>query len=84
MLLDGNQPVAGLVGPQSDSDVWPSGGPESHWISYIATADVDSAVKKAEELGGEVLLMPTDIPGFGRAAVLRDPQGAAFGVFSRL
>jgi predicted enzyme related to lactoylglutathione lyase len=44
--------------------------------------DVDAAAKMTEELGGKVLLAPTDVPGFGRAAVLRDPQGAAFGVFT--
>jgi len=44
--------------------------------------DVEKAVQQAQELGGKVLLPPTDVPGFGRAAVLRDPQGAAFGVFT--
>jgi predicted enzyme related to lactoylglutathione lyase len=28
-----------------------------------------------------VLLGPLDIPGTGRVAVLRDPDGAAFGLF---
>jgi predicted enzyme related to lactoylglutathione lyase len=29
-----------------------------------------------------VLLAPVDVPGMGRAAVLRDPQGAVFVVFA--
>jgi hypothetical protein len=61
--------------------VWPSGGPEPHWIAYIGVDDVDAAARRAQELGGQILLPPTDVPGLGRAAVLRDPQGAAFGVF---
>jgi uncharacterized protein len=57
-------------------------GPEGHWISYIGTDDVDAAARTAQRLGGQVLLAPTDVPGVGRAAVLRDPDGAAFGVFA--
>lgn len=82
MLMDRQQPVGGLVGPTPDGPIWPSGGPQPHWISYIGVDDVDVAVRRAQELGGEVLLPPVDIPDFGRAAVLRDPQGAAFGVFA--
>ncbi|MGI5917905.1 MAG: VOC family protein [Anaerolineae bacterium] len=82
MLMDGGQPVGGLVGPTGQGPVWPSGGPEAHWIAYIGVEDVDAAVQRAQSLGGEILLPPVDVPGFGRAAVLRDPQGAAFGLFT--
>lgn len=82
MLMAGGQPVGGLAGPRPDQEGWPSGGPEAHWIAYLGTDDVDAAARTAQELGGEVLLPPVDVPGMGRAAVLRDPQGAAFGVFA--
>lgn len=82
LLMDGKKMVAGLVGPRADGTKWPSGGPEPHWIAYFGVDNVDVASKKTEELGGKILLPPTDIPHFGRASVLRDPQGAAFGVFS--
>lgn len=82
ILMDGAQMVAGLVGPRAEGTGWPSGGPEPHWIAYFGVEDVDAAAKTTKELGGKVLLAPTDVPGFGRAAVLRDPQGAAFGVFT--
>jgi uncharacterized protein len=82
MLLVGGKPVGGMAGPRRDQEGWPSGGPEAHWIAYLGTDDVDAAAQKAQELGGEVLLPPVDVPGMGRAAVLRDPQGAAFGVFA--
>lgn len=84
MLMAGEQPVGGLVGPTPEGPVWPSGGPEPHWIAYIGVEDVDAAARRAHELGGQILLPPTDVPGFGRAAVLRDPQGAAFGIFAPL
>ena len=82
MLMAGEQPVAGLVGPRDEGPGWPSGGPEPHWIAYFDVDDVDAAAQKAEALGGQVLLPPVDVPDFGRAAVLRDPQGAAFGVYT--
>jgi uncharacterized protein len=84
VIMDNNLPVAGLVGPRPDGSAWPSGGPESHWIAYFSVEDVDETATKAEQLGGKVLLPPSDVPGFGRAAVLRDPQGAAFGIFTQL
>jgi predicted enzyme related to lactoylglutathione lyase len=84
MLMAGERPVGGLVGPRPEGLTWPSGGPELHWIPYIGTQDVDEAARRAKELGGEVLLPAVDIPGFGRASVLRDPQGAAFGVFTSM
>lgn len=84
ILMDGTQLVAGLVGPRAEGSGWPSGGPDAHWIAYIGVDDVNAAAKKTEELGGKILLPPTEVPGFGRAAVLRDPQGAAFGIFTPL
>jgi hypothetical protein len=82
MLMVGGQAVGGIAGPRPDREGWPSGGPDAHWIAYLGTDDVDGAARTAEGLGGEVLLPPVDVPGMGRAAVLRDPQGAAFGVFA--
>jgi predicted enzyme related to lactoylglutathione lyase len=35
---------------------------------------------QARDLGADVLAGPMDIPEVGRFAVLKDPQGAAFGV----
>jgi uncharacterized protein len=80
-MFDGN-PVGGFVGPRPDGAPWPSGGPEPHWVASFGVEDADRAARKTQELGGEVLLPPTDVPGLGRAAVLRDPQGAVFGVFA--
>ena len=82
MVMVGGQPVGGIAGPRPDQEGWPSGGPEAHWIAYLGAEDVDAAARTAQELGGEVLLPPVDVPGMGRAAVLRDPQGAALGVFA--
>jgi predicted enzyme related to lactoylglutathione lyase len=51
----------------------------SHWMVYFNVDDVDRSCKKATEAGGQEMMGPQDIPG-GRFAILRDPQGAAFGI----
>ena len=82
MVSVNGTPVGGLVGPGPEGPKWPSGGPEPHWVASFGVEDADEAARKTKELGGEVLLAPVDVPGMGRAAVLRDPQGAVFGVFA--
>jgi predicted enzyme related to lactoylglutathione lyase len=54
-------------------------GAASHWGVDFWIADTDAAAAKAEELGGKVIVAPYDNPAF-RAAVLADPNGAAFSV----
>ena len=51
-------------------------GTPPNWGQYITVDDVDGMVKKIENLGGTVLVPPTDIPGVGRFLLLQDPQGA--------
>lgn len=51
----------------------------SHWNLYLAVADPDATAARCTEVGGRVLVEPTDIP-LGRFAMLADPQGAAFSV----
>ena len=80
--LQDEEPVGGLVPPQDKQKGWPSGA-KPHWVSSFASPDVDQSVEKAKKLGGQVLLPPTDIPKFGRAAVLKDPEGAVFGIFQK-
>ncbi len=53
-----------------------------HWKPYFNVEDVDEAASKVAAAGGGVLLPPENVPGDElRISVLRDPQGAAFGVF---
>jgi uncharacterized protein len=59
----------------------PSEAPDS-WLVYFGAADVDADAKRAADLGATVIVEPTDIPGTGRFAVLLDPQGAAFALFT--
>lgn len=51
----------------------------SYWLVYFRAADLDAAVAKVTELGGQVLSPQMDFPG-GRFAVVMDNQGGAFGL----
>jgi predicted enzyme related to lactoylglutathione lyase len=80
--MQDKEPLGGLVPPQDNQKGWPSGS-TPHWVSSFATDDVDQTVEKAQKLGGQVLVPATDIPEFGRAAVLKDLEGAVFGIFEK-
>lgn len=47
----------------------------SFWQTYLGVRDLDAAVAKATELGGEVIRAPWDSP-FGRMCLLADATGA--------
>ncbi|MGH7714025.1 MAG: VOC family protein, partial [Gemmatimonadaceae bacterium] len=53
-----------------------------HWIGYIAMPNVDDSIAAATKLGATVVSPPQDIPTVGRSAVLADPQGAVFAIFT--
>ncbi len=44
--------------------------------------DVDASCATAKELGGAACVEPFDLPTIGRTAVITDPAGAAFHVFT--
>ena len=50
------------------------------WINYFGVENTDKSAAKAKELGGKIEMGPQDIPGIGRFAVVRDPQGAYFSI----
>jgi hypothetical protein len=51
----------------------------AHWGITFAVDDADAIADRAAELGGTVVVPPTDAP-WVRMAVLSDPQGATFTV----
>ena len=58
----------------------PQRGDVAYWTPYVTVEDVDATAKRAKELGGEILIPPTDVPDFGRYSVIQDPQGAEFSI----
>ena len=73
----GDDGVGGIMAmpPQAE------GAPPT-WGAYITVDDVDTTVRKAEELGAKILNPPNDIPDVGRMATLQDPQGAVISIMT--
>ncbi|MFF2808715.1 VOC family protein [Streptomyces sp. NPDC058000] len=51
-----------------------------HWLPYFAVESVDGTAARAADSGGMLLMAPTDVPDGPRIAMVRDPQGAVFGI----
>jgi predicted enzyme related to lactoylglutathione lyase len=49
------------------------------WSVWFGVENCDASAAKVTELGGNILMPPTDMP-FGRGAVVADPAGAVFGI----
>lgn len=60
----------------------PGGKSAPHWLAYISSPNVDETVILAENLGARVIMPASNVPTVGRFAVLTDPQGARFAVFT--
>ena len=79
MWTAGPTPVGGLMALPEDAKRM--GTPPS-WVMYVAVPDVDESVRQAVSLGARAYVQPQDIPTMGRFAVLGDPQGATFALFT--
>jgi predicted enzyme related to lactoylglutathione lyase len=77
-LLDGNS----IAGGMPMAEMVPAEVP-SYWMTYFNVADTDAATRRAGELGAVTIVEPTDIPDVGRFSILRDPQGATFGLLGQ-
>ena len=51
------------------------------WQTHVWVDDADAAAAKVASAGGSVLAAPLDLGSAGRAAVVADPAGAAFGLW---
>jgi predicted enzyme related to lactoylglutathione lyase len=49
---------------------------------YINVDDLEAAVAAATANGGSVVTPPSDIPGQGRFAAVRDPEGNEIGLYA--
>ena len=69
-LKVGDKPRAGLY-----ATPWKE--VRSNWLPYVRVADAGAAAKKAESLGGRILLAPKPEVRNGTLAIVTDPSGAA-------
>ena len=69
-------PVAGVMARPARATF------RSHWLPYVATANVDDTAERARGLGATITPPPSDIPGIGRFAVRIDPAAARLALLS--
>ena len=53
-----------------------------HWLMYVAVPDIDATIRQAEGLGGRVRIPAKSVPTVGRYAILADPQGIVFCLYT--
>lgn len=75
MAFSNGKPVGAVVPPM------PGGDEQSAWCLYFATPDAAGTAKKVKAAGGQVVAEPMKVGGFGTMALLKEPSGAAFGVW---
>lgn len=78
--------VAGKAGPVGGMMVLPEdarkAGAPPNWMMYLGTPNVNETAMRVAQLGGRVVKQPDAVPGGGRFAVVRDPYGAVFGIYT--
>lgn len=77
VVSTGDEMIAGMMTTPKEAEGMPPA-----WIGYIYADDVDAKAREVAEHGGQVHRQPDDIPGIGRFAVVSDPHGAVFCLFS--
>jgi uncharacterized protein len=77
-----NPSGAGVAGLMKLPDSAKQMGAPPHWMMYVGTPNVDDTAIRIAQLGGKVLKQPDDIPNTGRFAVVQDPFGATFGIYT--
>ncbi len=72
----GADAIGGGIGPSSE--------PGERGVKiYMRVDDLDAYLARAEQLGGQRLVPPTDLPGdYGRFAIFTDPDGNQVGLWS--
>jgi hypothetical protein len=73
LLVSAGREVAGMFA-LPDASMAPA------WTVSFQSADVAVDAARAREAGAELMMGPQSTPGVGTWAVLRDPQGAVFGL----
>jgi len=58
--------------------------PHNYVLVYAQVDDLDATVKDAERLGAKMMIPPTEVPGMGHFAWIRDPEGTLFGLWKPL
>jgi predicted enzyme related to lactoylglutathione lyase len=79
----GLRDLATGAGRGIDGQIWPS-PPDGHSFVqlFIEVDDVGGLVEQATAAGARVLMPPQKLPQGEEVAILQDPEGISFGVYS--
>lgn len=58
--------------------------PHNYVVFYAAVDDLAASIKAAEKLGGKAMVPPTEVPGMGSFAWVKDPEGTIVGLWKAL
>ncbi len=73
--LSGGKPVCGVLALKASEE----SRTDDRWVTYVHIDDLDDAISRIRDSGGQVLKTPWVVPGVGRVAWIRDPGGAEIG-----
>ena len=78
----GNEYHLFKLGKKNVCGMWPSPMKKlpPSWVTYWQVSDCAKSVAKVKRLGGRIIMGTTPVPGMCRFAIVRDPQGATFGI----
>ena len=79
MFTRGGMPIGGAMTLMAEAK---AAGSPPHWLSYVGADDVDATYAKAMAAGAKSYVAPADIPEVGRFAVIADPAGAIFAIYT--
>jgi predicted enzyme related to lactoylglutathione lyase len=79
LMKAGEAMIAGIM--TLPKEVCDAGG-RPGWVGYVGVDNVDAATAGVRKAGGTVHREPADIPDVGRFAVVADPGGATFMLFT--
>lgn len=68
------RPIGGVFQPAA------SGPVGTRWLGFVSVRDMETALRRLGSLGFITLREATVVPGRGTQAIVRDPQGAVFGL----
>jgi uncharacterized protein len=71
LFSTGQHPVGGMF-------TKPQGMPGPAWLYYVNVGNIDAAVARVTEAGGQTVSGPMEVPNGSWIAQCRDPQGAMF------
>ncbi len=73
---ESGKPIAGICHARGGNAELPP-----VWLIYVNVSDIEQSLARCLELGGQVIVGPKGMGGYGKYCVIRDPAGAALALF---